>query len=77
MIRHTVRGRPAPGKQRLPNGQLDTEGAAKMMGVSASTLRVWRFRGIGPKSWTTDIGRVRYWVCDVEAWTANKPDIPQ
>lgn len=42
---------------------------ADEFGIKESTLRVWRHRGEGPKSFTLGSGRmVRYLRADVEAW---------
>lgn len=51
--------------------QVDTKGAAKILGLSAGTLEVWRCHGRGPRY--RKIGRrVFYAVVDLEAFaTAN------
>ena len=46
---------------------LDTGAVARWLGVPESTLRYWRHRNTGPRSFA--VGRsVRYRVEDVEAW---------
>ena len=55
---------------------LDTEGLAGRLGVSASTVRQWHRRGMGPTQFRIG-GRVRYLVSDVETWEAAQRVPPQ
>ena len=43
----------------LPNGNVDSNNAAKYVGRATKTLAMWRMQGIGPK-WTKNGGRVFY-----------------
>lgn len=62
---------PRPVALRLPTGQLDIDGVARITGLAVSTLYYYRAQGRGPKSWIAEgvsIGRLRYWEADVRAW---------
>jgi hypothetical protein len=55
-----------------PVGDLmTTEDAARRLRRPVGTLRQWRHRGIGPRSFRVG-GRVAYRVVDVEAWLAEQ-----
>lgn len=60
---------PAPGPA------VNTVEAAPIVGVSPATLKTWRNKGIGPPY--VVIGtRVRYRVCDLEAWMTARTVTP-
>ena len=43
----------------LPNGNMDSNNAAKYVGRAPKTLAMWRMQAIGPE-WTKNGGRVFY-----------------
>ncbi len=43
----------------LPNGNMDSNNAAKYVNRAPKTLAMWRMQGIGPE-WTKNGGRVFY-----------------
>ncbi len=43
----------------LPNGDMDSNNAAKYVGRAPKTLAMWRMQGVGPE-WTKNGGRVFY-----------------
>ncbi len=43
----------------LPNGNMDSNNAAKYVGRAPKTLAMWRMQGVGPE-WTKNGGRVFY-----------------
>ncbi len=43
----------------LPNGNMDSNNAAKYVGRAPKTLAMWRMQGIGPE-WIKNGGRVFY-----------------
>ena len=49
---------------------LDTDGLARILGLSPGTLRTWRWSGVGPKFHRLNgiAGPVRYRRDDVEFW---------
>lgn len=49
-----------------PDGRLDTQNAAKYIGVSVKTLAQWRTQGKGPKF--IKRGRVFYYRKDIDEW---------
>ena len=52
---------------------VSTAEAARMIGVKAHTLRVWRCQGRGPKYCRlSPRGRAVYRRCDVESWIATR-----
>ncbi len=68
MMTEIVAGRPVeietaeiePVRVRvLPNGDMDSNNAAKYVGRAPKTLAMWRMQGIGPE-WTKNGGRVFY-----------------
>ncbi len=68
MMTEVVAGRPVeietaeiePVRVRvLPNGNMDSNNAAKYVGRAPKTLAMWRMQGIGPE-WTKNGGRVLY-----------------
>ena len=68
MVTEVVAGRPVeietaeiePVRVRvLPNGDMDSNNAAKYVGRAPKTLAMWRMQGIGPE-WTKNGGRVFY-----------------
>ncbi len=68
MMTEVVAGRPIeietaeiePVRVRvLPNGNMDSNNAAKYVGRAPKTIAMWRMQGIGPE-WTKNGGRVFY-----------------
>ncbi len=68
MMTEVVAGRPVeietteiePVRVRvLPNGDMDSNNAAKYVGRAPKTLAMWRMQGIGPE-WIKNGGRVFY-----------------
>ncbi len=68
MMTEIVAGRPVeietaeiePVRVRvLPNGNMDSNNAAKYVGRAPKTLAMWRMQGVGPE-WTKNGGRVFY-----------------
>ncbi len=68
MMTEVVAGRPVeietaeiePVRVRvLPNGDMDSNNAAKYVGRAPKTLAMWRMQGIGP-AWAKNGGRVFY-----------------
>jgi predicted DNA-binding transcriptional regulator AlpA len=50
---------------------LDTEEAAKVLGIAPGSLRQWRKRGIGPRH--VKVGRfVRYRPAEIERWLESR-----
>jgi hypothetical protein len=50
---------------------LKTANAAVYLGLAESTLRYWRHRGVGPKSYR--IGRLTFWdVADLDCFIASE-----
>ncbi|MDV3291901.1 helix-turn-helix domain-containing protein [Mycobacterium avium] len=50
-----------------PGEAVDSFAAAPILGVSPTTLKTWRHKGIGPP-WICFGNRVRYRIRDLEAW---------
>lgn len=64
---------------RRPEGLLNDAEAAECLGLSSSTMRSWRCRGIGPAYTKLGPGEkapVRYSVADLEAFIAEGRHIP-
>jgi hypothetical protein len=59
-----------------PAATIEATDAAPMIGVNAATLKAWRRRGIGPP-YVRFGNRVRYRVCDVEAWLSAHTVTPE
>ena len=57
----------------FPDGRLDTENAARFLGLSPKTLAMMRSAGSGPKF--VKRGRVFYFLQDLEAWLAEQPRV--
>lgn len=56
-----------PGQILLyPDGRMNTESAARYLGLSTKTLAMMRCQGIGPKF--IKRGRVFYFIEDLNAW---------
>jgi len=53
---------------------LRTPEVAELLGVPEATLRYWRFRGEGPKSFTLGRKNVVYREDDVLAWVQDQYD---
>lgn len=58
-----------------PSPAFDSVGAAPIVGVSPATLKTWRHKGIGPR-YVVIGSRVRYRLCDLEAWMAERTVAP-
>ncbi len=54
----------------LPNGQIDSNNAAKYVNRAPKTLAMWRMRGIGPP-WTKCGGRIFYFKSDLDAFLSG------
>lgn len=57
----------------FPDGRLDTENAARYLGLSPKTLAMMRTAGTGPKF--IKRGRVFYYLDDLEAWLSEHPRV--
>jgi Helix-turn-helix domain len=57
----------------FPDGRLDTENAARYLGLSPKTLAMMRTAGTGPKF--VKRGRVFYYLEDLQAWVAEQPRV--
>jgi hypothetical protein len=53
----------------LPDGRMDRANAAKFIGRSPQTLRIWSVHGKGPPAYTVG-GRAYYYFADLEAYVA-------
>ena len=53
----------------LPDGRMDTKNTALYLGVSESTLAIWRCRGEGPKF--VKPSRVFYHLDDLKEWISS------
>lgn len=56
-----------------PDGRLDTENAARFLGLSPKTLAIMRSCGTGPRF--VKRGRVFYFLDDLQAWIAEQPRV--
>jgi len=54
----------------VENDLLKTTDVARLLGISGSTLRAWRSRGVGPRFYQIHgrNGMVKYHLRDVETW---------
>jgi hypothetical protein len=57
----------------FPDGRLDTDNAARFLGLSVKTLAMMRSAGTGPKF--IKRGRVFYYLEDLQAWLAQQPRV--
>jgi hypothetical protein len=57
----------------FPDGRLDTDNAAQYLGLSLKTLAMMRSAGTGPKF--VKLGRVFYFLDDLQAWMADRPRV--
>jgi hypothetical protein len=57
----------------FPDGRLDTENAARFLGLSPKTLAMMRSAGTGPKF--VKRGRVFYFLEDLQAWLSDQPRV--
>ena len=57
----------------FPDGRLDTENAARYLGLSPKTLAMMRTAGTGPKF--VKRGRVFYYLEDIQAWVSEQPRV--
>ncbi len=57
----------------FPDGRLDTENAARFLGLSPKTLAIMRSSGNGPRF--VKRGRVFYFLEDLQAWIAEQPRV--
>jgi hypothetical protein len=56
-----------------PDGRLDTDNAARFLGLSPKTLAIMRSTGTGPKF--IKRGRVFYFLEDLQGWIAEQPRV--
>ncbi|MFO1103042.1 MAG: helix-turn-helix domain-containing protein [Methylocystis sp.] len=56
-----------------PDGRLDTENAARFLGLSPKTLAIMRSNGSGPRF--VKRGRVFYFLDDLQAWVTEQPRV--
>jgi hypothetical protein len=56
-----------------PDGRLDTENAARFLGLSPKTLAIMRSEGTGPSF--IKRGRVFYYLDDLQAWMEQRPRV--
>jgi len=56
-----------------PDGRLDTENAARFLGLSPKTLAIMRSTGSGPRFLKR--GRVFYFLDDLQSWIAERPRV--
>ncbi len=56
----------------LPNGDMDSNNAAKYVNRAPKTLAMWRMQGIGPE-WTKNGGRVFYNKEALDTFMCGKP----
>jgi hypothetical protein len=54
-----------------PDGRMDRANAAKYLGRSPQTLRIWAVHRKGPPSYTVG-GRANYYFADIEAYVADE-----
>ena len=52
-----------------PDGRLNTENAARFLGLSTKTLAIMRSNGTGPRF--VKRGRVFYFIDDLQAWVSE------
>lgn len=57
----------------FPDGRLDTENAARYLGLSTKTLAMMRSAGSGPKF--VKRGRVFYYQNDLDDWLKQQPKV--
>lgn len=57
----------------FPDGRLNTENAARYLGLSPKTLAIMRSSGTGPRF--VKRGRVFYFLEDLRAWVAEQPRV--
>jgi hypothetical protein len=57
----------------FPDGRLDTENAARYLGLSPKTLAMMRTAGSGPKF--VKRGRIFYYLDDLQDWVAEQPRV--
>lgn len=53
----------------FPDGRLNTDNAARFLGLSTKTLAIMRSSGTGPPF--VKLGRVFYFLDDLQAWIAE------
>lgn len=56
-----------------PDGRLDTDNAARFLGLSPKTLAIMRSNGTGPPF--IKRGRVFYFLEDLEKWITERPRV--
>lgn len=59
-------------KDRIPVGFVDFNEAAKRLGLSASSLRVYRSRGLGPRYVVVGGWRAAYAVVDIDEYARQQ-----
>jgi hypothetical protein len=57
----------------FPDGRLDSENAARFLGLSAKTMAMMRSAGTGPKF--VKRGRIFYFLEDLQGWLAEQPRV--
>ena len=56
----------------LGDGALTERHAAKYLGISAATLRLWRAQGKGPNFFHAGDRLIRYRKADIDRWIASR-----
>ncbi len=57
----------------FPDGRLDTENAARYLGLSPKTLAMMRSQGNGPRY--VKVGRIFYFLEDLQVWISDRPKV--
>ncbi len=57
----------------FPDGRVDTENAARFLGLSPKTLAIMRSNGSGPKF--IKRGRIFYFLDDLKDWITDQPRV--
>lgn len=61
----------------IESGLLTTQEAAQFLGVTAGTLEVWRCTRRYPLAWVKVGSKVRYRLCDLQAFVQSRRVTPQ
>jgi predicted DNA-binding transcriptional regulator AlpA len=64
-------------RDTIPSGFIDSNEAAKRLGLSASSLRVYRSKGLGPRWIVVGGWRTAYAVADVEDYLRRQAAVMQ
>ena len=67
----------AAPQHAAPAEYLTTAVTAKLLGMGASTLELWRARGTGPAWHKVGATAIRYSRADLDAWLAKNPRKPK